>query len=398
MLPLIFFLAFTKADEYDGFNYNYKNNETFDFVDNSEIYNNETFINITEQINKLKEVSKYQNYFDPNYIYDLNINEILPDNITRREQPIEIETSADSLKDSYIIELCNNATDNDNQNILTYTKLNDNNKTLVNWYMFIIEDNKMSTNRTHERWFLLTNETTDEAIQDIAYFESVCYISKDATIEPSFYSWGTDRIDQVSLPLDNKFYGSWINNNKYDGNGVAVYVFDSGIRTTHDEFKNKPSGYVINIYDHWNCRYSNGFCYDKGSVLIGNNDESKRGTHGTLVAAVLGGKNGVAPGCMIHGVKVFSKGGHTTGTITTAMSRLRNVFKQHFVNNQPVLVSMSGGTNHKHDVLNRFFSGLRDFGVLQRGVLPLEHAREPLGVRQASHHGVTQRRQHRRRV
>lgn len=44
-------------------------------------------------------------------------------------------------------------------------------------------------------------------------------------------AWGLDRVDQAVLPLDEQFsYPSSA------GNGVSVYIIDTGLRDTHDEF------------------------------------------------------------------------------------------------------------------------------------------------------------------
>ena len=42
--------------------------------------------------------------------------------------------------------------------------------------------------------------------------------------------WGLDRIDQTALPLDQEY--SYVST----GAGVTVYVIDSGLRTSHQEF------------------------------------------------------------------------------------------------------------------------------------------------------------------
>lgn len=46
-------------------------------------------------------------------------------------------------------------------------------------------------------------------------------------------SWGLDRIDQRTLPLDGKYS---VDAENSDGQGISVYVLDSGVRSTHEEF------------------------------------------------------------------------------------------------------------------------------------------------------------------
>ena len=51
--------------------------------------------------------------------------------------------------------------------------------------------------------------------------------------------WGLDRIDQADLPLDSRF------NPEGDGEGVHVYIIDTGINSAHSEF----AGRVGNGFD-----------------------------------------------------------------------------------------------------------------------------------------------------
>ena len=111
----------------------------------------------------------------------------------------------------------------------------------------------------------------------------ICYIVADAKISSSVsLSWGLDRIDQEYLPRDQHYFGAWINQHNYDGRGVAVYVFDTGIYRSHQEFTNKPAGWVINAYDHFNCPLELAMI---NIILYGNNDGKN---HGTPVAAYWG--------------------------------------------------------------------------------------------------------------
>lgn len=47
--------------------------------------------------------------------------------------------------------------------------------------------------------------------------------------------WGLDRIDQRDLPLNNNY------NPVQTGSGVTVYVIDTGIRPSHNEFGGRAS-------------------------------------------------------------------------------------------------------------------------------------------------------------
>ena len=94
-------------------------------------------------------------------------------------------------------------------------------------------------------------------------------------------AWGIDRIDQRSASLDDRY------NYSYDGSGVDVYVFDSGISSSHEEF----SGRVAQGFNV----ISDGY---------GTEDCSGHGTHS---ASLIGGKTyGVAKNVRLIPVRVLN--------------------------------------------------------------------------------------------
>ncbi|NBQ69759.1 MAG: S8 family peptidase [Nitrosomonadaceae bacterium] len=106
-------------------------------------------------------------------------------------------------------------------------------------------------------------------------------------------SWGLDRIDQTSLPLDGIF------NYSNDGSGVTAYIIDTGILTTHSEFQARAS-----------------IGYD--AVGDGKNGVDCNG-HGTHVAGTVGGINyGVAKDVNLVAVRVLNCSG--SGTISGVIS------------------------------------------------------------------------------
>jgi Subtilase family/Peptidase inhibitor I9/FG-GAP-like repeat len=89
-------------------------------------------------------------------------------------------------------------------------------------------------------------QITDEALERIRKDPNVAYVEADGIIQGDQalpLPWGIDRIDQHDLPLTTSF------NPSKAGRGVNVYVIDSGIRRTHQEFGNRVATGVSFIND-----------------------------------------------------------------------------------------------------------------------------------------------------
>lgn len=99
-------------------------------------------------------------------------------------------------------------------------------------------------------------------------------------------SWGLDRVDQHPVSLDGLYtYNA-------DGTGIDLYVIDTGIRSTHEDFGNRVD--VANGYS---------------TVADGYGTEDCNG-HGTHVAAIAGGTTfGVAKNVTLHPVRILDCAG-----------------------------------------------------------------------------------------
>jgi subtilisin family serine protease len=125
-----------------------------------------------------------------------------------------------------------------------------------------------------------------QAIEGLRHNPNVLRIEADGFVS-AFEIWNLDRIDQRSLPLDNRY------SETRTGRGVTAYIIDTGILLGHTEFEGRASYGMSVIEDGWALYDCNG--------------------HGTHVSGTVGGKTyGVAKGVNLVSVRVLDCAGEGT--------------------------------------------------------------------------------------
>jgi subtilisin family serine protease len=133
--------------------------------------------------------------------------------------------------------------------------------------------------------------------------------SSDVSIQPggvtiqSQPDWGLDRIDQKESNLDDKYAYT------YNGTNTIVYIVDTGIQTTHEDFGGRAS------------------CGIDLTTLFALGDCQDENGHGTHVAGTVGGTSfGVAKAAELVAVRVLGKDG--SGSTSDIVSGINWVIEQ----------------------------------------------------------------------
>lgn len=151
--------------------------------------------------------------------------------------------------------------------------------------------------------------------------KEVSFIEEDKFVEGTMsphLSWGLDRLDQLSLPFDQRYQPTG------SGVGVDVYVVDSGINYDHNEFG--------------------------GRALYGGYDEvvgettSRNGSdchgHGTHIASLIGGHTvGVAKQVKLYSIRILNC--YNFGSSADLLSALDFIAKRIIQTKNPSVINLS---------------------------------------------------------
>ncbi|WP_236594856.1 S8 family peptidase [Saccharothrix sp. 6-C] len=168
--------------------------------------------------------------------------------------------------------------------------------------------------------------------------------AQDLVVQPDPPSWGLDRIDQHSLPLDHKYF------HPNTASTVRAYVFGTGIRYTHQEFAGRAVPGLDTV----------------GGVTPPGNDCNGHGTH--MAGTVGGGTTGVAKDVTLVSVRVLNCQG--SGTYSQIIAGIDWATQDAAASGRPAVALMTlGGTANQafNDAITRSINANVHYSVVSGG-------------------------------
>lgn len=140
---------------------------------------------------------------------------------------------------------------------------------------------------------------TPEQRRKVASLPYVSDVQEDKIYHTNGYlltgTWGADTIDNRRMQISNS--SNWT----ATGAGVHVFIVDTGVQATHDQFQTPQN------------RIGDGYCSINGVEL--NTAYAPVQFHGTFVAGIaLGAYTGVAPSAILHSVRITENASSITST------------------------------------------------------------------------------------
>ena len=159
-----------------------------------------------------------------------------------------------------------------------------------------------------------------QAVDRLRQNPNVDFIERDGVVtKTAVGSWGLDRIDQHSLPLDGSYTPPG------DGTGVDAWIIDSGVDHSRT--------------DEFGSRYDGTRDYD---FVSGDDAADDCDGHGTHVAGTVGSATyGVAPGVTLIGVRVLNCSG--SGSYSGVIAGIDYVAAEAAKTSRPDVANMSLG-------------------------------------------------------